>query len=135
MLGTNGFARWFKRLAILGIGLISIGVIAAYIFIVPNLPDTDELKSVQLQVPLKVYSDGLLIAEYGEKRRTPLKRNEIPEQMVQAFLSAEDNAFYSHPGVAFFGLVRAGLKPPGPANLCLRQINKNSGILKMASAP
>ncbi len=111
MLGTNGLVRWFKRLAILGIALFLVGVIASFIFIVPNLPDTDELKSVQLQVPLKVYSrDGLLIAEYGEKRRTPLKREEVPEQMVQAFLSAEDNDFYSHPGVDFFGLVRAGLK-------------------------
>jgi len=111
MRSSRGLVRWFRRLAIIGLAIFLVGVIAAYIFIIPNLPDTDELKSVQLQVPLKVYSrDGLLIAEYGEKRRTPLKRNEIPEQMVQAFLSAEDNAFYSHPGVDFFGLVRAGLK-------------------------
>lgn len=111
MRSSRGLVRWFKRLAILGIALFLVGVIASFIFIIPNLPDTDELKSVQLQVPLKVYSrDGLLIAEYGEKRRTPLKREEVPEQMVQAFLSAEDNDFYSHPGVDFFGLVRAGLK-------------------------
>jgi penicillin-binding protein 1A len=111
MLGTQGFARWFKRLVILGIALIAIGWVAAYIFIVPNLPNTDELKSVQLQVPLKIYSrDGFLIAEYGEKKRTPLKREEIPDQMVYAFLSAEDGDFYSHLGVDFFGLLRAGLK-------------------------
>ncbi len=44
-----------------------------------NLPPVDMLRDVQLQVPLKIYSsDGKLIAEYGEKRRTPLTLDQIP---------------------------------------------------------
>ena len=44
---------------------------------------------------------------YGEERRIPLTWEEIPEQMTQAFLAAEDDRFFEHPGVDVFGLMRA----------------------------
>jgi penicillin-binding protein 1A len=91
------------------LGLVALGV--AYYYIEPELPDIDNLKDVQLQVPLKVFSkDGGLIAEFGEKRRTPLEYEEIPEPMIQAFLSAEDANFFRHPGVDYRGLLRAGVQ-------------------------
>jgi len=91
------------------LGLVALGV--AYYYIEPELPDIDNLKDVQLQVPLKVFSkDGGLIAEFGEKRRTPLDYEEIPEPMIQAFLSAEDANFFRHPGVDYRGLLRAGVQ-------------------------
>ncbi|MCG8324539.1 MAG: peptidase, partial [Thiotrichales bacterium] len=63
-------------------------------FIVPKLPDIDTLKDVQLQIPLRVYSsDQSLIAEFGEKRRTPIVIDEVPEQIKLAFLAAEDDRF------------------------------------------
>lgn len=83
-------------------------VAGAYIYVAPDMPEVDSLREVQLQVPLRVYSrDGLLIAEYGEQRREPLRMEDIPPTLVQAFLAAEDDRFYSHPGVDYQGLLRA----------------------------
>lgn len=73
-----------------------------------NLPSVDMLRDVQLQVPLKVYSaDGKLIAEYGEKRRTPLTLAQVPQKFKDAVIATEDRRFYKHPGVDIRGLLRA----------------------------
>jgi penicillin-binding protein 1A len=91
--------------------LFFVGVLAvagAYLYVAPEMPEVESLREVQLQVPLRVYSrDGLLIAEYGEQRREPLRFEDIPPTVVQAFLAAEDDRFYSHPGVDYQGLLRA----------------------------
>lgn len=104
----------FKFGLILGILAAFLGaaaVAAAYYYLEPDLPDIDNLREVRLQVPLKVFSkDGRLIAEFGEKRRNPLTYSQIPEHMIQAFLSAEDANFFQHPGVDYRGLLRAGIQ-------------------------
>ncbi len=88
------------------IGLLTAGGVVWYLL--PGLPDTNTLKDVRLQTPLRVYSvDNALIAEFGEKRRRPVQRENVPEKMVQAFLASEDNRFYEHPGVDWQGITRA----------------------------
>ena len=77
-------------------------------FIVAGLPDIEVLREVRMQVPLRVYSrDGALIGEFGEKRRVPVTIEEVPEQLLQAFIAAEDDRFFEHPGVDWQGLARA----------------------------
>jgi len=94
----------FKMLAVVFI----IGAGAAVYSIVSNLPDIDMLRDVRMQVPLRVYSqDGSLIGEFGEKRRAPVLIDQVPEQLLQAFIAAEDDRFFAHPGVDWQGLVRA----------------------------
>ncbi len=86
--------------------LIAVGVV--YFFLAPKLPDTNTLKETQLQIPLRIFSsEGLLMAEFGEKRRIPVEYNEIPESLAEAFLAAEDDRFYQHPGVDYQGIIRA----------------------------
>ncbi|MEX2517656.1 MAG: penicillin-binding protein 1A [Gammaproteobacteria bacterium] len=95
-------------LTLLIMGVISVSLVAWYI--VPQLPDIDSLRDVQLQVPLRVYTeDGQLIAEYGEKRRTPVNIDAVPDLLVKAFLAAEDDRFYQHPGVDWQGILRAAI--------------------------
>ncbi len=85
-------------------------LIGLYLYLEPKLPSIEGLSDVQLQVPLRVYSaDGGLIAEYGEKRRSPKSIDEIPLSLRQAFLAAEDDRFYEHPGVDYQGILRAVL--------------------------
>ena len=75
---------------------------------VAQLQDVDGLLASQLEIPMRVYSaDGLLLAEYGEFRRTRIHYDEIPRQYIQALLAAEDASFYDHPGVDLRGLARA----------------------------
>ena len=79
------------------------------LYIVPQLPDVHSMHTVRLQVPLRIYSqDGSLIAEYGEKRRIPVRIADLPQSLVQAFIAAEDDRFYEHPGVDWQGIMRAG---------------------------
>ncbi|WP_315853556.1 penicillin-binding protein 1A [Marinobacterium arenosum] len=71
----------------------------------------ETLRDVQFQTPLRVYSaDQKLIAEFGEKRRTPISVDQIPEQYVQALLAAEDSRFYKHVGIDIKGLLRAAVQ-------------------------
>jgi penicillin-binding protein 1A len=88
------------------IGLIFITGLSWYLL--PQLPDVSNLQDVKLHVPLRIYSqDDSLIAEFGEKRRRPISIDEVPTQIIQAFLAAEDARFYQHPGVDWQGIVRA----------------------------
>ena len=89
------------------IGLV-LAVIGAYYYVAPSLPDPESLREVQLQVPMRVYTrDGLLLAEFGEQRRVPLKLEDVPLRLRMAFLAAEDDRFFEHPGVDWQGLARA----------------------------
>lgn len=82
-----------------------------YLYLSPKLPSVEELKRVELQTPLKVYSQDLeIIAEFGEKKRTPVNFNQIPVPLVDAFLAAEDDSFFEHRGIVVSGLARAALE-------------------------
>jgi penicillin-binding protein 1A len=89
---------------------LALAAIGAYYYVAPSLPDVESLREVQLQVPMRVFSrDGLLIAEFGEQRRIPLRIEEIPVALQRAFLAAEDERFFEHPGVDWRGMTRAAL--------------------------
>ncbi len=91
-------------LALLGI----LATLGTYYYLKPDLPSVEVLRDVQFQVPLQVYtSDGALIAEYGDKKRSPITYEELPTRLIQAIISAEDNRFFEHPGVDYQGLLRA----------------------------
>ena len=80
----------------------------AYLYLSPSLPSVEALRNVQLQIPLKVYSeDGKLISEFGEMRRTPIRFADIPQDFIHALLSAEDDNFANHYGVDVKSLMRA----------------------------
>ena len=105
------FLDVFKLLIIIALVMMSLAaavVAGGYFYLNPKLPSIEGLSNVQLQVPLRIYSsDGALMGEFGEKRRTPKKLEEIPALMQQAFLSAEDDRFFEHPGVDYQGILRA----------------------------
>lgn len=81
-----------------------------YLYLESQLPNVDSLKTVQLQVPLQIFSkEGLLIQEYGEKKRIPVTYDEIPPTLVHALIATEDQRFFEHPGVDIMGLGRAAV--------------------------
>ena len=88
------------------LGLIFIAGLSWYLL--PQLPDISNLQDVKLQIPLRIYSqNNSLIAEFGEKRRQPILVNNVPASAKHAFLAAEDDRFYQHPGVDWQGILRA----------------------------
>lgn len=91
-----------------GIGGSFAVLAGTHLYLSPSLPSVESLRDIRLQTPLRIYSsDGKLIGEIGEMRRTPVKFQEIPQGYVDALLSAEDAQFYSHHGVSIKGLMRA----------------------------
>ncbi len=100
--------RLFTGVAIAGVAFTLFVLIGGYLYLKPGLPDVESLRTVQLQTPLQVFSrDGLLIAQFGEKRRDPVSINEVPVDLVKAFLAAEDDNFRDHVGIDLLGLGRA----------------------------
>jgi penicillin-binding protein 1A len=96
---------WLLLASAVGSALIAS---SAYLYLSPTLPPVDVLRDVQLQTPLRIYTaDQQLIGQFGEKRRSPVSFEQIPDQFVKAILAAEDNRFYEHHGVDINGLLRA----------------------------
>lgn len=85
-----------------------LGLSGAFLYLSPNLPSVEALRTIQLQIPLRVYSsDGKLIAEFGEMRRTPVRFADIPPNFINALLAAEDDNFANHYGVDPTSIARA----------------------------
>jgi penicillin-binding protein 1A len=107
----RGLLRTALILASLGVlGAIAVvaGVIGAYYYVKPALPEAETIKDIPLQVPLRIYSrDGYLISEIGDQRRLPITYDEVPPHVVYAFIAAEDQRFFVHPGVDYRGILRA----------------------------
>ncbi len=79
-----------------------------YLVVVKDLPDVETLRDIQLQVPLRVYTqDAKLISVFGEKRRIPVRIDEMPSDLKNAFIAGEDARFREHPGVDYQGIIRA----------------------------
>ena len=76
-----------------------------------GLPDYKKLSNYQPPISSRVYSnDNKLIAEYAIEKRLFIPYNSIPEKVINAFLSAEDKNFFSHPGIDAKGILRAVIK-------------------------
>nr|WP_323751875.1 penicillin-binding protein 1A [Marinobacter sp.] len=104
-------SRVFAWIILTGLSVAVIISASLYLYLRPSLPPVEQLLDVKLQTPLRVYSsDNELIAEFGEKRRTPVTIEQIPTLQLQAFLAAEDSRFYEHFGVDIKGLTRAAIE-------------------------
>ncbi|SFC37624.1 penicillin-binding protein 1A [Marinospirillum celere] len=78
---------------------------------VAQLQDVEVLLSERLEMPMRIYSsEGLLIGEFGEHRRTRINYEDIPRRYLDALLAAEDADYYDHPGVDVRGLARAAVQ-------------------------
>ncbi|MDO7750649.1 MAG: transglycosylase domain-containing protein, partial [SAR86 cluster bacterium] len=108
--------QWMLSLALL-VTVASILIISSgYIFLKPNLPEINLVNENALQIPLQVFSeDGVLIGEFGEQKRRTIEYQDIPINLKNAFLAAEDDQFFEHNGIrvlsfarAFFQLLQSG---------------------------
>ena len=96
------------------IGIIGISLIL-FIFIISvlwnfsnNIPDYKFLKNYKPPVSSKVYSgNGELVSDFSKEKRIFVPYSSIPQNVINAFLSAEDKNFFSHPGVDAKGVLRA----------------------------
>ncbi len=107
---------WSAGLVAAGIIGVTMVIAVALAVAYPNLPDISDLSDYRPKLPMRVFSaDGVVIGEFGEERRrlTPIK--DIPKVMTDAVLAIEDARFFSHGGVDYLGVIRAGLANLGRA--------------------
>ena len=111
------WAQWVVRplawaLALLATAGVTLAVLVAIALAVayPNLPSITSLTDYQPKLPLRVLSsDGVLLGEFGEERRSFVPIAQIPKVVKDAVLAIEDARFYEHGGVDYVGMLRAGL--------------------------
>jgi len=88
--------------------LLGLSIITILWVFSNNIPDYRVLKNYKPPVSSKVYSgEGELISDFSSQKRIFVPYNAIPAKVVNAFLSAEDKNFFSHPGVDAKGVIRA----------------------------
>ncbi len=115
-----------------GLLLFIAGILFVFLVLVPELPSIGNLEDAEFQVPLRIFDKNeFLLAEYGEHRRIPVKYEDIPKKIEQAFLAAEDDQFWEHAGVdplalmaAAFELVTTGNKSRGGSTITM-QVARN----------
>ena len=104
------FKRWVVYLSSLIGGLMLVGGVLGVLvwaLISARLPSLDVLTDYQPKLPLRVVAeDGSLLSEFGEERRSVVKLAEVPQQVRQAILAAEDSNFYDHSGVDWLAALR-----------------------------
>ena len=119
-------------LLFIGGGIFAVGVVIHYS---KDLPDYRQLEVYTPAVTTRFYAgDGRLLAEYAAEKRVFLPIDDIPDIVKKAFISAEDQRFYSHSGIDPIGLTRAMIsnlknlrtdKRMGGASTITQQVAKN----------
>ena len=134
-------ARFVGAVTVL-VSLLFLGIVAATAAVLwvfwtygKDLPDYHQLAKYEPPVATRIHAgNGALIAEHATEKRVFMPVEAMPPRLIQAFLSAEDKAFYSHFGVDPRALFRAvvtnamnygtGRRPIG-ASTITQQVTKN----------
>jgi penicillin-binding protein 1A len=82
--------------------------IAVFVWLASDLPEAEALLTYETPLPTVVRGyDGEIVHSYARERRVQLQYADFPEQLIEAYLSAEDKTFFSHGGVDFLGTANA----------------------------
>src|SRR5580704_17015372 len=108
---------WRRALLYIGLAFLFVvvgGGLAAAVYIYSftrDLPSVEALENYQPPITTRVYAgNGLVLGEYARERRIFVPISFVPKLVVNAFTSAEDKNFYSHPGIDPSGIMRAAVK-------------------------
>ena len=99
----------FPLILLGGLVLTAILVLALVIALAyPNLPSLQALTEYQPKIPLRIYTaEGIQIGEFGEERRAVVAIADVPAELKNAIIAAEDERFYEHAGIDYIGVLRA----------------------------
>ena len=105
--------KFIKKIFIIFCSFLLLILLSLIVFVIlwnfsNNIPDYKFLKNYKPPVSSKVYSgNGELVADFSKEKRIFVPYSSIPKNVINAFLSAEDKNFFSHPGVDAKGVIRA----------------------------
>jgi len=131
---------WYGFLGLFSLGFIGLiagglGFVALISYFGKDLPEYKQLKDYEPPVVTRLYAgDGRLLAEFAQQKRVYIPIENIPPRVKQAFIAAEDQNFYTHPGVDYRAIAGAmlsnvknlgtGRRPRG-ASTITQQVAKN----------
>ena len=94
------------------VAIIVAGAAGAFVYreITSDLPPIEAAVQYQPPVTTQILADdGTVIGEFYSQKRYLVPLDRIPQHVRQAFIAAEDDAFYRHGGIDAIGIVRAFL--------------------------
>jgi len=106
--------KWVAIVAVAVLSLVAmagfaVAIWAAWLF--HDMPDAGDLADYHPPTATRAYAwDGTLIGEFSRERRIFVPYDNIPPQLAQAFLAAEDRNFFKHSGLDYTGIIRASAK-------------------------
>jgi penicillin-binding protein 1A len=105
------FFKWLFLLSVLT-GLLSCaGIVGLYYYLTQDLPKINSLKDYRPATVTSVFSDdGRKIGEFYKQRRIVIPLSKMPDNLIKAFIAAEDSRFREHPGIDLVSIVRAFIK-------------------------
>jgi penicillin-binding protein 1A len=104
----RGLLRWIAFFACVGAiagGLFGLGT---YVVVSRDVPNFQKLSDYRPKLVTRVYGqEGQLIGEFYREKRIYVPYEKMPKRLIQAFLASEDNGFFDHGGIDYWGIVRA----------------------------
>jgi len=125
--GAHKITKWIWKLFIGGIVFLFIIFLLASMGVFGKLPTFEELENPENNLATEVISiDGETLGKYYRENRTPVKYNELPQNLIQALIATEDERYYDHSGIDFKGTARAAAKlgKDGGASTITQQLAK-----------
>ena len=107
-------SRVLLRLAVYGVLVLGLGGaltgVIAYGVMAQGLPAFRTLADYRPKLVTRVFGqEGQLIGEFFRERREVVPYRDLPPRIVQAFLASEDDRFFDHEGIDYWGIVRAAI--------------------------
>ena len=122
------FKKFIKAFWILILSAVLAIFFLFFLTSLGDLPTFEQLENPQTNLATEVISaDGVTIGKYATENRTPIHYRELPQNLVDALISTEDERFYEHSGIDFRGTLRAIVKmgSGGGASTITQQLAKN----------
>jgi len=130
---NHRYFRWAFDLTAVGLltaTLVALSFLCVFSYLEASLPSIGLIDQGKLPVPLRIYTrDGRLVGQYGDERRLLVEYDQIPEEVRDAFLAAEDDRFFRHHGIDFPGLARALI-----VNILSGRPDQGAGTITMQTA-
>lgn len=121
------YTRWIWRIFFGGLVFVILVFALTALGVFGKLPTFEELENPESNLATEVISiDGETLGKYYRENRTPVKFSELPDNLIEALVSTEDERFYEHSGVDFKGTLRAAIKlgKDGGASTITQQLAK-----------
>ena len=103
---TSKYTKWIWRVFFGGIAFVFLLFLLASLGVFGKLPTFEELENPEDNLATEVISiDGETLGKYYRENRTPVKFTDLPDNLIQALISTEDERFYDHSGIDFKALL------------------------------